>query len=115
MPEEEQEVHEDWDTLTGETEEDPGIVEDAESAETDYDLGEKAPMSHGVKIRGKVKRGEGTRDQDELVIEGRGESAVEAVIDFEDALKAAEERGWADRLRAMQPGEETDEEETDGE
>lgn len=88
---------------------DPG-----DETETDYDLGEKTPMTHGVKIRGKVKRGEGTRDQDELVIEGRGECAAEAVADFEAALKAAEDRDWADRLRDMQPGEDDTEEEDDG-
>jgi hypothetical protein len=73
--------------------------------ETEYDAGEKRPLDHGVKVRAKVKRGTGTRDQDELLIEGRGEDADEAAADFEAALQQAEERDWADRLRALQPGE----------
>lgn len=68
-----------------------------------YSNGKKRPLDHGVKIRGKVKRGEDTRDQDELLIEGRGEDAEEAAADFEAALAKAEENKWADRLRALQP------------
>lgn len=71
----------------------------------DYDTGRQDAVSSGAKIRGKVKRGEDTRDQDELVIEGRGATADEAIQDFEDSLTAAEERGWADRLRDLQPGD----------
>lgn len=76
---------------------------------SDYERGEKEPLNHGTKIRAKVKRGTGTRDQDELLIEGRGESAEEAAEDFEAALSMAEEEGWTDRLRALQPDDETDE------
>lgn len=70
---------------------------------TGYEKGEKQPISEGTKIRAKVKRGEGTRDQDELLIEGRGENAEEATENFEEALQTAEGRGWADRLRELQP------------
>lgn len=70
-----------------------------------YEKGQKRPLDHGVKVRGKIKRGTETRDQDELLIEGRGENAAEAAADFEEALTEAEEREWADRLRALQPGE----------
>lgn len=73
-----------------------------------YDPGEKEPLRHGVKIRGKIKRGSGTRDQDTLVVEGRGESAREAVEDFDDALAYIEEEGVTDRLRALQPEQEGD-------
>lgn len=76
------------------------------AGETEYRRGDKRPLDHGVKVRGKVKRGTDTRDQDELLIEGRGEDAAEAAADFEEALTEAEERDWADRLRAMQPGDE---------
>lgn len=69
----------------------------------DYEDGRQDAVSSGAKIRGKLKRGTGTRDQDEIVIEGRGATAAEAVQDFEAALAAAEERGWADRLRDLQP------------
>ena len=70
---------------------------------TDYNRGKKDAISSGAKIRGKIKRGTGTRDQDEIVIEGRGASAVEAAQDFEQALQMAEEHGWTQRLRDMQP------------
>jgi len=82
---------------------------DAEADTSPYSPGEKEPLNHGTKIRAKVKRGNGTRDQDELLIEGRGEDAAEAAADFEQALTMAEERGWSDRLRALQPDGESDE------
>jgi len=68
-----------------------------------FNQGRQDSVSSGTKIRAKVKRGTGTRDQDELVIEGRGADAAEAAADFEDALQRAEAQGWADRLRALQP------------
>lgn len=74
-----------------------------------YPRGQKRPLDHGTKIRAKVKRGTDTRDQDELLIEGRGESAEEAAEDFEGALTKAEEQGWAERLREIQPEESDDE------
>ena len=83
---------------------------DPDAGGSPYDAGQKRPLDHGVKVRGKVKRGTGTRDQDELLIEGRGENAAEAAADFEEALTEAEEREWADRLRALQPGEAEDDE-----
>jgi len=64
-------------------------------------------VSEGVSIVAKVKRGSGTRDQDELKIKGKGETAEEAGEEFEDDLTMAEENNWSDRLRAIQPeGEE---------
>ena len=87
-----------------------GEEEHAKEAEpnaggNEYEPGQKRPLDHGVKVRGKVKRGTETRDQDELLIEGRGENAEEAARDFEEALTAAEEAGWAQRLRDLQPEE----------
>lgn len=67
----------------------------------DYAEGRADAQSVGTKIRGKVKRGTETRDQDELVIEGRGVNAQEAADDFEQALTRAEEGDWAGRLRAL--------------
>jgi len=96
--------------LTHGEEENDRMMSDEEAAEAPYRKGEKRPLDHGVKVRGKVKRGTGTRDQDELLIEGRGENAAEAAADFEEALTEAEEREWADRLRALQPGEAEDDE-----
>ncbi|UTF56039.1 DUF7389 domain-containing protein [Natronosalvus rutilus] len=77
--------------------------DDTDSLE--YEAGRKEPLDHGVKVRAKVKRGTATRDQDELLLEGRGEDAEEAAADFEAALTMAEENGWTDRLRALQPDE----------
>lgn len=85
-------------------------TENQTDAETEYEPGRKKPLDHGVKVRGKVKRGTGTRDQDELLIEGRGENAEEAAADFEEALTEAEERQWVDRLRHLQAGEGEDDE-----
>jgi len=82
---------------------------DADDGRTEYDRGDKEPLKHGTKIRAKLKRGTGTRDQDTLLIEGRGEDAAEAAADFEDALSRAEENDWADRLRAIQLEEDADE------
>ncbi len=79
---------------------------DTKSTEDEYEKGKKRPLDHGTKIRAKVKRGTETRDQDELTIEGRGETAEEAAEDFEEALRMAEEREWADRLRKLQPEDE---------
>lgn len=79
--------------------------ESSEHGDTEYEPGQKRPLDHGVKVRAKVKRGTGTRDQDELLLEGRGEDAAEAAADFEDVLSHAEEQGWSDRLRDLQPGQ----------
>jgi len=56
-----------------------------------------------ITLTTKIKRGSGTRDQDELLIEGRGEDAAEAAEEFETALLEAEVQEWADRLRDIQP------------
>jgi len=66
-------------------------------------------VSDGEKVVAKLKRGTGTRDQDSLKLVGRGETAAEAAADFEALLAEAEERGWTDRLRALQPAEADDE------
>lgn len=69
-----------------------------------FEQGRQDAISTGAKIRGKIKRGNGTRDQDELVIEGRGGTTAEAIDDFEATLTAAENGDWANRLRELQPG-----------
>jgi len=74
----------------------------ADDSGTEYEHGEKRPLDSGAKIRAKVKRGTGTRDQDTLLLEGRGEDAEEAAAEFEAALSQAESDGWADRLRELQ-------------
>ena len=72
-----------------------------DDADNGYDRGHQDAVSSGAKIRAKVKRGTGTRDQDEIVIEGRGATAAEAADDFERALSRAEAKDYADRLRAL--------------
>jgi len=72
-----------------------------DDADNGYDRGHQDAVSSGAKIRAKVKRGTGTRDQDEIVIEGRGATAAEAADDFERALSRAEDKDYADRLRAL--------------
>jgi len=72
---------------------------------SEYEQGEKEPLNHGVKIRAKVKRGSDTRDQDTLLIEGRGENAIEAGAEFQSALQMAEQNDWDERLRKLQPDE----------
>lgn len=79
---------------------------------SEYEKGEKEPLAHGVKLRAKLKRGTGTRDQDEILIEGRGEDIEEAIENFEAGLSAAEAGEWVHRLRSLQPvvgGESSDE------
>lgn len=95
--------------MTDDNQEQLTDAEEETTDQTEYEPGQKRPLDHGVKVRAKVKRGTETRDQDELLIEGRGEDAAEAAADFEEALTEAEEREWADRLRALQPGEADDE------
>ena len=75
-----------------------------DDADNGYDRGHQDAVSSGAKIRAKVKRGTGTRDQDEIVIEGRGATAAEAADDFERALSRAEAKDYADRLRALGNG-----------
>jgi len=83
-------------------------TDDADDARAnrEFKQGRQDAVSTGTKIRAKVKRGTGTRDQDEIVIEGRGADSEEAAADFEAALERAEAGAWADRLRALQPDEE---------
>lgn len=67
---------------------------------------ERQEQAHvGVSITAKVKRGTDTRDQDELVIKGKGADAKEATVNFEASLQAAESHQWSERLRAIQPEE----------
>jgi hypothetical protein len=56
-----------------------------------------------VRVTGKLKRGEGTRDQDTLKIEARGKDANEAVAEYESALDQL--KGSAETMRGIQPGE----------
>lgn len=78
---------------------------------TDADRAEMAEQQRienthtGVSIKAKIKRGTGTRDQDELVIKGKGADAEEAAEEFEESLEAAESGSWAERLRQIEAGD----------
>lgn len=63
-------------------------------------------VASGVSITTKLKRGSGTRDQDEIKIKAKGKTAEEAVENMDAVIDRAEE--WADDLRSVQPEEETD-------
>lgn len=60
-------------------------------------------QASGVSITAKLKRGEGTRDQDEIKIKAKGTTAEEAIENMEQVIDEAE--AWADDLRAIQPGD----------
>lgn len=66
-------------------------------------------VTDGAKVTAKLKRGTGTRDQDTLKLEGRGETPEEAAQEFDQLLTRAEEAGWTDRLRNLQAEGDADE------
>lgn len=69
--------------------------------ESDFNTGRKDALSSGVKIRAKVKRGTDTRDQDEMLVEARGEDHHEAAIEFSKALARLEDYQVPQRLRSL--------------
>lgn len=60
-------------------------------------------VASGVSITTKLKRGSGTRDQDEIKIKAKGKTAEEAIENMEAVVEHAEE--WASDLREVQPDE----------
>jgi|AntDeeMetageno50_2_1112565.scaffolds.fasta_scaffold02893_4 hypothetical protein len=63
----------------------------------------------GVSITAKLKRGSGTRDQDEIKIKAKGRNADHAAAEMDQVLEHAD--GWSEQLRKIQPadaGEEGD-------
>jgi phosphotransferase system HPr-like phosphotransfer protein len=80
-------VHADTETMTDNTTTDSDVVEQQHS---------------GASIKAKLKRGTGTRDQDTIVIKGKGTDAEEAIENFQDCLDAAWEREWGYQLRGFQ-------------
>lgn len=61
----------------------------------------------GVSIETKIKRGEGTRDQDTIKAKVKAESLDEA-RDMQAAV-IGDLHEWADAARAIQPGDDEDE------
>jgi len=61
-----------------------------------------------VRLTTKVKRGSGTRDQDEIKVDVRGDNAVETVAKLNKTLEELAESGTDTTLRTMQPEENND-------
>jgi len=58
-----------------------------------------------IRLDTKVKRGSGTRDQDTVKVQVKGDDPEEAAARLKDTLDALEENGVAQTLRDTQPGE----------
>jgi len=58
-------------------------------------------VASGVSITAKLKRGSGTRDQDEIKIKAKGKTAEGARENMAQVLPEAKE--WAEELREIQP------------
>ena len=74
-------------------------------SDTNHNLNESADK---IRLSMKLKRGEGTRDQDTTTIKGRGETPEEAAHNLDESLRELEERGTFERARNIQPGENND-------
>ena len=55
----------------------------------------------GASLAVEFKRGTGTRDQDKWTIKGKGETAAEAINNFERELEEVEDK-FAQRVRDLQ-------------
>jgi len=62
-----------------------------------------------ITLTTKVKRGEGTRDQDTVKVKAKAENPVEAAYKLRQTLDALEQYGVSETLRETQPGESDDE------
>ena len=56
----------------------------------------------GASVEARLKRGTGTRDEDQITIKGKGETAEEAADEFEYLLEKYESE-YSDRCRNIQP------------
>ncbi|MBX0297787.1 DUF7389 domain-containing protein [Haloarcula nitratireducens] len=56
----------------------------------------------GASVEARLKRGTGTRDEDQITIKAKGETASDALEKFEQLL-AEYEVEYSDRMRAIQP------------
>lgn len=56
-----------------------------------------------IRMSVKVKRGEGTRDQDTHTIKARGETPEEAAHNLDETVRELEDRGTFERIRRIQP------------
>lgn len=76
----------------------------SEQAESDSEQAEQlvTRTDIGASIEAKMKRGEGTRDEDRVTIKGKGETAEEALDEFYTLLEQFEE-DISSRLRNINP------------
>lgn len=63
----------------------------------------------GASVQARLKRGSGTRDEDQITIKVKGETAAEAAAEFEYLLEKYETE-YSDRCRDIQPDEPDEEE-----
>ncbi|MBX0296985.1 DUF7389 domain-containing protein [Haloarcula nitratireducens] len=56
----------------------------------------------GASVEARLKRGTGTRDEDKITIKAKGETATDALEEFEQLL-AEYEAEYGDRIRMIQP------------
>ncbi|MBX0297639.1 DUF7389 domain-containing protein [Haloarcula nitratireducens] len=56
----------------------------------------------GASVEARLKRGTGTRDEDKITIKAKGETAADALEEFEQLL-AEYEAEYGDRMRTIQP------------
>ncbi|MBX0298042.1 DUF7389 domain-containing protein [Haloarcula nitratireducens] len=56
----------------------------------------------GASVEARLKRGTGTRDEDQITIKAKGETALDALEKFEQLL-AEYEAEYGDRMRTIQP------------
>jgi len=61
-----------------------------------------------VTLKTKVKRGEGTRDEDRINVKVKGDDPEETAMKLKDTLDALDMCGISETLRETQPGTEDD-------
>ncbi|WP_241692990.1 DUF7389 domain-containing protein [Haloarcula limicola] len=71
-----------------------------DTASDDVERVERTDIGASVEVR--LKRGTGTRDEDQITIKAKGETATDALAEFEQLL-AEYEAEYGDRMRAIQP------------
>ena len=70
---------------------------------TDPDQIERTDV--GASVEARLKRGTGTRDEDQITIKAKGKTAEEAAAEFEYLLEKYEAE-YSDRCRNIQPAQE---------
>jgi len=63
----------------------------------------------GASVEARLKRGTGTRDEDQITIKAKGETAEEAAAEFEFLLEQYEAE-YSERCRNIQPSKKVDDE-----